>query len=68
MQQIRLQFRKKRITQLRFATVCTIGAHFAHAQTSGDLGSVQSNAAAAGTGCAPVNQARLSIRHPRRPL
>ncbi len=52
MQRVRSQLRQKPITQFVIASLCAAGAQFSFAQTSGDLGSVQSSAAAA-PGAAP---------------
>jgi iron complex outermembrane recepter protein len=47
MQRVRSQLRQKPITQFVIASLCAAGAQFSFAQSSGDLGSVQSSAAAA---------------------
>lgn len=44
MKRVVSQFRKKPLAQLIFASLCAAGAQVSHAQTSGDLGSVQSTA------------------------
>ncbi|MGF6634620.1 TonB-dependent receptor [Paraburkholderia sp. MM6662-R1] len=44
MQRVSFPLRKKPLTQFVLATLCAAGAQISHAQTSGDLGSVQSTA------------------------
>jgi iron complex outermembrane receptor protein len=56
MQRVRSRFRQKPLVQIVVASFCATAAQFAHAQSSGDLGSVQSTAtsgsAASATGVA----------------
>ncbi|NPT57778.1 TonB-dependent receptor [Paraburkholderia elongata] len=53
MQRVRSRFRKKPLTQFVLASLCAAGTQVSFAQTSGDLGSVQSTATASAGAAAP---------------
>jgi iron complex outermembrane receptor protein len=50
MQRVSSPHRKKPLTQFVLATLCAAGAQISHAETSGDLGSVQSTAVSSSSG------------------
>lgn len=52
MQRVRSRFRKKPLTQFVLASLCAAGTQLSFAQTSGDLGSVQSTATGSSAGAA----------------
>ena len=54
MQRVRSTLRKKPLTQFVLATLCAAGTQVSHAQTTGDLGSVQSTAVSSSDNSAPA--------------